>query len=183
MFKKFVKRIELWYSNRNWASKRKYLIKKGAVIGEGTRLNCKVQAFGTEPYLITCGNDCLFAGGVSFITHDGGIKVLNTLNKFNGRRMSKLAQIKIGNNVYIGQNAMIMPGVEIGDNVVIGAGAIVTHNIPDNVVAVGIPATVKKALMNIMRQPLIKNCFVSRVIRRKKKKEHLQRPRKRVLSK
>lgn len=159
MFKKFVKRIELWYSNRNWASKRKYLIKKGAVIGEGTRLNCKVQAFGTEPYLITCGNDCLFAGGVSFITHDGGIKVLNTLNKFNGRRMSKLAQIKIGNNVYIGQNAMIMPGVEIGDNVVIGAGAIVTHNIPDNVVAVGIPATVKKSIDEYYEATVNKKLF------------------------
>lgn len=146
MIKRIIKRIEIWFGNRSWENKRKYLIKKGAIIGEGTRLNCGVQAFGTEPYLITCGNDCLFAGGVSFITHDGGIKVLNSLNFFGGKRMSKMSQIKIGNNVYIGQNAMIMPGVEIGNNVIIGAGAIVTHSIPDNVVAVGIPATVKKSI-------------------------------------
>lgn len=146
MLKRIIQRIELWNGNRSWENKRRYLIKKGAVIGEGTRLNCGTQAFGTEPYLITCGKDCLFAGGVMFLTHDGGIKVLNSLNKFNGKRMSKMAQIKIGDNVYIGQNALIMPGVEIGNNVIIGAGAIVTHNIPDNVVAVGIPAKVKKSI-------------------------------------
>lgn len=146
MFRSIIKRIELWRGNKGWENKRRYLIKKGAVIGEGTRLNCLVQAFGTEPYLITCGKDCLFAGGVHFLTHDGGIKVLNSLNKFNGKRMSKMAQIKIGDNVYIGQNAMIMPGVEIGNNVIIGAGSIVTHNIPDNVVAVGVPAKVKKSI-------------------------------------
>lgn len=146
MIKSVIKRITIVLANRNWETKRNYLIQHGAVVGEGTRLNCGVQAFGTEPYLITCGKDCLFAGGVSFLTHDGGIKVLNSLNKFDGKRMSKMAQIKIGDNVYIGQNALIMPGVTIGSNVIIGAGAVVTRNIPDNVVAVGVPATVKKSI-------------------------------------
>ena len=146
MIKAIMKKIHIIFANRNWETKRQYLIKKGATVGEGTRLNCGVQAFGTEPYLITCGKDCLFAGGTQIITHDGGIKVLNTLNKFDGKRMSKMAQVIIGDNVYIGQNAMVMPGVKIGSNVIIGAGAIVTHDIPDNVVAVGIPATVKKSI-------------------------------------
>ena len=52
--------------------------------------------------------------------------------------------IKIGNNVYIGNNVIILPGVTIGNNVVIGAGAVVSKNIPDNSVAVGIPARVIK---------------------------------------
>lgn len=159
MVKKITKKIELLLANRNYESKRKYLIKKGAVVGEGTRLNCKVSAFGTEPYLITCGKDCLFAGGVQFLTHDGGIKVLNCLNKFNGKRMSKMAQIKLGDNVYIGQNAMVMPGVTIGNNVIIGAGAVVTHNIPDNVVAAGVPAIVKKSLDEYYESTLAKQLF------------------------
>lgn len=146
MIHKIKHKVELLLANRNWESKRNYLIKKGAVIGEGTRLNCGCQAFGTEPYLITCGKDCLFAGGVFFATHDGAIKVLNSLDKFNGKRMSKMAQIKIGDNVYIGQNAMVMPGVTIGSNVIIGAGAVVTHDIPDNVVAAGVPAKVRKTI-------------------------------------
>ena len=54
--------------------------------------------------------------------------------------MEKIASIIIGNNVYIGSNALVLPGITIGDNVIIGAGAIVTHDIPSNVVAIGIPA-------------------------------------------
>lgn len=50
----------------------------------------------------------------------------------------------VGNYVYIGNNAIILPGVNIGNNVVIGAGAIVSRDIPDNSVAVGVPARVIK---------------------------------------
>lgn len=131
-------------ANSGWENKRKYLIKQGAKIGKGTRLNCDISAFGTEPYLIEVGENCLFAADIRLFTHDGGIKVLNTLNYFNGKRMDKIGRIKIGNNVYIGTGAYVMPGVTIGNNCIIGAGAIVTKNIPDNSVAVGIPAKVIK---------------------------------------
>ena len=47
-------------------------------------------------------------------------------------------------DVYIGNNVIILPGVTIGSNVIIGAGAVVSKNIPDNSVAVGIPARVIK---------------------------------------
>lgn len=112
----------------------------------GTRLNCGVEAFGSEPYLITVGKDGLFAKNVNFITYDGGIKVLNSMGYFDGKRMDNIAPISIGDNVYIGMGACIMPGVTIGDNVIIGACAVVTHDIPDNSVAVGIPARIKKAV-------------------------------------
>lgn len=52
--------------------------------------------------------------------------------------------IVIGNNVYIGNNVIILPGVTIGNNVIIGAGAVVSKNIPSNSVAVGVPAKVIK---------------------------------------
>lgn len=48
----------------------------------------------------------------------------------------------IGNNVWIGRNAIIMPGVRIGDGSIIGAGAVVTKDVPENSVAVGVPAKV-----------------------------------------
>lgn len=48
--------------------------------------------------------------------------------------------IIIGNNVWIGGHVMINPGVTIGDNVIIAAGAVVTKDIPDNVLAGGVPA-------------------------------------------
>lgn len=52
--------------------------------------------------------------------------------------------IRIGNNVFIYANSVVLPGVEIGDNVVIGAGSVVTKNIPSNSVAVGNPCRVIK---------------------------------------
>ena len=54
--------------------------------------------------------------------------------------------IKVGNNVWIGGNVVVLPGVTIGDNVVIGAGSIVTKDILSNVVAVGNPCRVVKEL-------------------------------------
>lgn len=53
--------------------------------------------------------------------------------------------ITIGNHVYIGNNVIILPGVNIGNNVIIGAGAVVSKDIPDNSVAVGVPARVIKS--------------------------------------
>ena len=50
--------------------------------------------------------------------------------------------IKIGNDVWIGGGAIVLPGVNIGNNVVIGAGSVVTKDIPDNVVDVGNPCKV-----------------------------------------
>lgn len=47
--------------------------------------------------------------------------------------------VSIGDDVWVGSNVVIMPGVTIGNNVVIGAGSVVTHDIPDNVVAFGSP--------------------------------------------
>ena len=50
--------------------------------------------------------------------------------------------VSIGNNVHIGTNAMIMPNVKIGNNCVIGSCAVVTKDVPDNSIVVGIPARV-----------------------------------------
>lgn len=54
--------------------------------------------------------------------------------------------IKVGNNVWIGGNVVVLPGVTIGDNVVIGAGSVVVKDIPSNSVAVGNPCRVIKEL-------------------------------------
>ncbi|WP_321018774.1 DapH/DapD/GlmU-related protein, partial [Eisenbergiella porci] len=48
----------------------------------------------------------------------------------------------LGNNVWIGGGAIILPGVTIGDNVVIGAGSVVTKDIPSNTIAYGSPCQV-----------------------------------------
>ncbi|MGL5348240.1 MAG: sugar O-acetyltransferase [Peptostreptococcaceae bacterium] len=54
--------------------------------------------------------------------------------------------IHIGNNVWIGAGAIVLPGVKIGDNSIIGAGSVVTKDIPANVVAVGNPCKVMREI-------------------------------------
>lgn len=116
------------------------------VKGVKTGNNCEIYknvVFGSEPYLITLGDDVRITDGVKFCTHDGGVWVLRHLPY--GDKISdvdRFGPIFVGNNVHIGWNSIIMPGVSIGDNVVIGAGSIVTHDIPNNSIAMGIPARV-----------------------------------------
>lgn len=55
---------------------------------------------------------------------------------------TRTAPVRIGNHVWIGGGAIIMPGVTIGDNVVIGAGSVVTRDIPSNKIAFGSPCRV-----------------------------------------
>ncbi len=63
---------------------------------------------------------------------------------------NKVAQfnipVTISNNVWIGANSVVLPGVTIGENTVIGAGSVVTKDIPANVVAVGNPCRVVRAI-------------------------------------
>lgn len=54
------------------------------------------------------------------------------------------APVVIGDNVWIGGGAIILPGITIGDNVVIGAGSIVTKDIPSDVIAYGNPCKIMR---------------------------------------
>lgn len=56
------------------------------------------------------------------------------------------APVVIGNNVWIGSNATILPGVTIGDNAVVAAGAVVTKDVPANTVVAGVPAKIVKRI-------------------------------------
>lgn len=137
----FEKLYRVYISNLgSWEQKRKYLIKKGANIGEGTRINGGLDTFGTEPYLITVGKDCLFAKFVKLITHDGGVKVLNSLDYYPEKNGDKMGRVVIGDNTYIGMDAYVMPGVHIGSNCIVGAKSVVTKDVEDNTVVAGIPA-------------------------------------------
>lgn len=56
--------------------------------------------------------------------------------------------IHIGENVWIGGGAIILPGVKVGDNAVIGAGAVVTKDVPERVVVAGNPARIIRQIEN-----------------------------------
>ena len=108
--------------------------KAGVLIGENNEIQSRFWER-AEPYLITIGDNCQITVGVKMFTHGGGKAVRHISPNFD-----VFGKIKIGNNVYIGNNSLIMPGVTIGDNVLVAAGSVVTHSVPDNVVIGGNPA-------------------------------------------
>lgn len=128
-----VKRTEYLRKNKIFAS-----------IGE----NCSIEDRIVPLYAgcIRIGNNVRLASHVTFVTHDVSHFVLNNMGKkWRGGGtglQEKIGCIEIGNNVFVGTNTTILYDVKIGDNVLIGAGSIVNHDIPDNSVAVGVPARV-----------------------------------------
>lgn len=91
---------------------------------------------------VTIGDNCLIGPNVSIIT------VNHPQNRIQRNSNLEYAYpIKIGNDVWIGANAVINPGVTIGDNVIIGSGSVVTKDIAPNSIAVGNPAKIIRKLM------------------------------------
>lgn len=105
-----------------------FLRKKGVSIGEGCDIN-KTANFGSEPWLISIGNNVRVTERVQFITHDGGLWTLRKMGLINDNAV-KYGRIIIGDNCNISWDVTIMPGVRIGDNCVIACGAVCTKDIP-----------------------------------------------------
>lgn len=114
------------------------LKERGLTIGEGCEI-LNGYEFGSEPYLVTIGNNVRITGGVRITTHDGGCWVLRNMHP-ELKDCDRFGRVVIGDNCHIGMNAVIMPGVTIGRNCIVGACAVVTHDIPDNTVVAGVPA-------------------------------------------
>lgn len=144
-----------------------YLRKQGVKVGENCVID-KSAVFGSEPYLVSIGNNVRITRNVKFITHDGGLWVLRNMNKID-KNIDKINTIEIGNNVNVGWDSIILPGVNIGDNVVIGAGAIVTKDIPNNSVVAGVPARIIESI-DEYRDKVLKKAIQTKKLSKKEKK-------------
>jgi len=117
-----------------------YFRSLGAEIGTGTRL--LIRDLGSEPYLVSIGDDTLVSSGVVTLTHDGAVWVLkDRLPKAN-----RFDRVRIGSRCFIGARTTLLPGASVGDDTVIGAGSVVIGAIPSGVVAAGVPARVIRPL-------------------------------------
>lgn len=96
---------------------------------------------------ITIG-DGLLTGRFVYIGDNGhgGLSLMEADIPPALRHLTSKGEVKIGRNVWIGDKATVLAGVTIGDNVIIGAGSIVTHDIPSNCIAAGMPAKIIKLL-------------------------------------
>ena len=108
-------------------------------VGANTFVNYNLTAL--DVAAITIGADCQIGPNVQLLTPTHPVAPTPRRDKLEGAR-----PIAIGDNVWIGGGAIVLPGVTIGDNSVIGAGAVVTRDVPANVVAVGNPARVIRSI-------------------------------------
>lgn len=110
---------------------------EGIDIGERCSFNENVYLDGYGG--ITIGDDCRIAHNVSFVSEDHVFADPTVPIRLQGK---ETAEIRIGNDVWIGCGARILKGVTVGDGAVIGAGAIVTKDVPPLGIAVGVPARI-----------------------------------------
>lgn len=86
---------------------------------------------------VQIGNGCIVYYGV-IITHDCKVGEFVELSP----KAVLLGGVEVGDFSHVGANATILPKIKVGKNVIIGAGAVVTKDLPDNCVAVGVPAKI-----------------------------------------
>lgn len=146
MLKSLVSFVLTAYYKSSSARFIKYLRKKGMIIGKNTVIlspNHSHIDIGRATW-IEIGDNCVLTYGISLIAHDYSWSILrkshDVIAPTGGGR------IKIGNNVFIGVNSVVLRNVTIGDNCIIGAGSVVSKSIPDNSVATGNPC---KIIMSI----------------------------------
>ena len=85
---------------------------------------------------VTIGRDCLFGDYVSLIDNDHGIALGTPM------RLQPLTAkpISIGNDCWLGQNAVVLAGVSIGDGAIVAAGALVRSDVAPGAIVAGVPA-------------------------------------------
>lgn len=106
-------------------------------IGAGTTVMAATLSL-HEPGRIVLGRDCMLSGDIQMDVSD----MHSILDAETGQRLNPPADIEIGDHVWIGQGARVLKGVRIGKNSIIGSRALVTRDVPEGCVAVGMPARV-----------------------------------------
>lgn len=147
--KKFIYKCRWRSRNRNNSTSLQNLFDIDAVsVGNYTYGELTVLTFKKGPRL-EVGNFCSIASGVVFVlSADHDISRISTfpfktkcLKTEKYEAVSK-GDIKVGDDVWIGQNAIILSGVNIGQGAVIAAGAVVTKDVPPYAIVAGVPAKI-----------------------------------------
>lgn len=112
---------------------------KNILAGDNLLINYNVTILDVDEVRI--GDHCMIGPGTVIAT-------VNHPMTPSGRRkhLSIVKPVSIGDDVWIGAHATIMPGVRIGNNCIVAAGAVVTRDVPDNSLVGGVPAKVLRTL-------------------------------------
>lgn len=137
---RFGKRFELKLCNSASVEidEKLYSQSDAHILVDGGKLSIGKNVFLNHNVSITCmgkisiEDNVTIANNVVIVDHNHDY--LGGIGKF------VIGNVKVGNNVWIGANAVILPGVSLEENCVVGAGSVVTHSFPRNSVIIGIPA-------------------------------------------
>ena len=136
--------VGLFYLDHRWYMKfyLRLLRRLGTNI-QGTPRYIGVHVIFDDFRMISIGDKTTISDGSHLLTHD--YSITNAFRAIGKQQTSDIAivrPIKIGENVFIGKKAIIMPNTTIEDDCIIGAGAVVRGRIPSGSVAIGNPAIV-----------------------------------------
>lgn len=113
------------------------IIKRDVVLGSGFNIRASGGSVVISEYALLAQNISIISGN-----HEQKIGIPYKLGGINSEKLG----VHIGRNVWIGANAVILPGVSIGENSIVGSGSVVNKSIPANEVWAGVPARKIKSL-------------------------------------
>jgi len=118
---------------------QRQVVHRSSVISSRAKIGlaCQVMAGATVGPWATIGEHVIINTGAN-IDHDCVVKDCSHI----GPHAALAGEVIIGENVFIGTNATVLPRIKVGDGSTVGAGAVVTRDVPPNSVVVGIPARV-----------------------------------------
>ena len=113
---------------------------RGVRIGQHVHIGPDCTIDYPYPYFVSIGDGSSLAGNVYVLAHSTPLEYhADSLQSF-------VAPTVIGQNVWVGVGATVMPGVHIGDGSVVAAGAVVTENVPERTIVAVVPAKIIKYL-------------------------------------
>lgn len=122
------------WKKANWYKKHRVFFSQGD--------NCYLPIYvpTRESYMISMGDNVWITNGARLINHDASVEMIKRATGLGW--VDRVGKIKIGNNVFIGNQCIILPNITIGSNVIIGAGSVITKDVPSNSVVAGNPARI-----------------------------------------
>jgi maltose O-acetyltransferase len=110
------------------------LVAEGLEVGPRTFIARTAYLDPGHPWLITIGADSGLSPGVLVMAHDASMRL--------HMGCTRIARVVIGDRVFVGAGAIILPGSRIGDDSIVGAGAVVRGDVPPGSLVIGNPASV-----------------------------------------
>ena len=139
MLRRFCGKLMLAHCGKKVNIERNALFSKKVSLGDYSGIGVNAKIYGS----CVIGNHVMMGEDCTVITRNHKHDRTDIPMMEQGFQEEKT--VYIGNDVWIGDRVILLPGVHIGDGCIIGAGAVVTHDVPPYSIAAGVPARVIKS--------------------------------------